>query len=287
MPARPPRRGAGATRPTGGSRGIRGSRAGSRFAKPGKSVRKRQGKDWDATIIPSICETGQPLSADEVGRRLAGHFDTLDQVAAEAGLSAHARDKLAKARRVLDAMQATIAFFWTMIATRLAAWGISAAGPATCRAARCLKSSRLRKASSLLRRQHPAPELLQWPPAPPHYRRLSPSAKPATCALRNGRHSRRTSATSKASTATSWQAHDQGRKLPAMSNRTYRRILLSLQPEVARRHGYVKGESQLEEQVLAAVATGDWRRVTVRQAWRWHTAARSPRPVAVGTVRRG
>ena len=46
-----------------------------------------------------------------------------------------------------------------------------------------------------------------------------------------------------------------------MSNRTYRRIVLSLPPEVARRYGYVEGESQLEEQVLAAVATGDWKRV--------------------------
>jgi len=51
------------------------------------------------------------------------------------------------------------------------------------------------------------------------------------------------------------------RKLRAMSNRTYRRILLSLQPEVAKRYGYVEGESQLEEQVLAAVAVGDWKRV--------------------------
>ena len=86
---------------------------------------KQHGKDWAATIIPIDLETGQPLTAEEVGRRLAGHFDTLDQVAAEAGLSAHARDKLAKARRVLDSMQATIEFFWTMIATRLAAWQFS------------------------------------------------------------------------------------------------------------------------------------------------------------------
>jgi hypothetical protein len=66
--------------------------------------------------------TGQPVSAEEVGRRLQGHFDTLDQVAAEAGLSAQARERLAKARRVLKAMQATVAFFWAMIASRLAAW---------------------------------------------------------------------------------------------------------------------------------------------------------------------
>ena len=41
------------------------------------------------------------LTAAEVGRRLASHFDTLEQVAAEVGLSVPARDKLAKAHRVL------------------------------------------------------------------------------------------------------------------------------------------------------------------------------------------
>jgi hypothetical protein len=67
--------------------------------------------------------TGQPLSAEEVRRRLQGHFDALDQVAAEAGLSDRACERLAKARRVLGAMQATVAFFWTMITARLAASG--------------------------------------------------------------------------------------------------------------------------------------------------------------------
>jgi hypothetical protein len=88
-----------------------------------KTARQGLGRDYH----PIDLETGQPLTAEEVGRRLAGHFDTLDQVAAEAGLSAHARDKLAKARRVLNSMQATIGFFWTIIATRLAAWGFDAA----------------------------------------------------------------------------------------------------------------------------------------------------------------
>jgi hypothetical protein len=62
-----------------------------------------------------------------VGRRLQGHFDTLEQVAAEAGLSARACEKLAKARRVLSAMRGTIPFSWSIIATRLAAWGYDAA----------------------------------------------------------------------------------------------------------------------------------------------------------------
>jgi hypothetical protein len=88
-----------------------------------QAARQGLGRDYH----PVDLQTGQPLTAEEVGRRLAGHFDTLDQVAAEAGLSAHACDKLAKARRVLDSMQATIAFFWTMVASRLAGWGYSPA----------------------------------------------------------------------------------------------------------------------------------------------------------------
>ncbi len=86
-----------------------------------QTARQGLGRDYH----PVDLETGQPLTAEEVGRRLTGHFDALDQVATEAGLSAPARDKLAKARRVLDSMQATIAFFWAMIATRLAAWQFS------------------------------------------------------------------------------------------------------------------------------------------------------------------
>lgn len=86
-----------------------------------QAARQGLGRDYH----PVDLQTGQPLTAEEVGRRLAGHFDTLDQVAAEADLSAHARDKLAKARRVLDSMQATIAFFWTMIVSRLEVWGYS------------------------------------------------------------------------------------------------------------------------------------------------------------------
>jgi hypothetical protein len=84
-----------------------------------KTARRGLGRDYH----PVDLRTGQPLSADEVGRRLQGHFDTLDQVAAEAGLSQQACAKLAKARRVLIAMQATVAFFWSMIGARLAAWG--------------------------------------------------------------------------------------------------------------------------------------------------------------------
>jgi hypothetical protein len=88
-----------------------------------RAARQGLGRDYH----PIDLLTGQPLSPEEVGRRLQGHFDTLDQVAAEAGLSARACEKLAKARRVLSAMQGSITFFWSIIAARLAAWGYDAA----------------------------------------------------------------------------------------------------------------------------------------------------------------
>jgi hypothetical protein len=87
-----------------------------------KMARQGLGRDYH----PFDLVTGQPLAAEEVSRRLQGHFDTLDEVAEEAGLSARARDKLAKARRVLSDMQATVVFFWTMLAAWLAAWGYDA-----------------------------------------------------------------------------------------------------------------------------------------------------------------
>lgn len=71
---------------------------------------------------PIDLETGQPVTAVEVGQRLSGHFDQLDQIARDASLSAHAKEKLAKARRVLKAMQDTIAFFWVTVLARLASW---------------------------------------------------------------------------------------------------------------------------------------------------------------------
>jgi hypothetical protein len=88
-----------------------------------RATAARQGLSRD--YHPFDLDTGRPLTDQEVASRLAGHFDTLEQIAAEAGLSAHARDKLAKARRVLDGMQATVAFFWAMITARLESWKLS------------------------------------------------------------------------------------------------------------------------------------------------------------------
>jgi len=74
---------------------------------------------------PFDVDNGQPLDEDEVGRRLASHLDTLQQIAAAAGLSAQATKKLAKARRVLKPMKATILFFWKMLGVWFSLWDLS------------------------------------------------------------------------------------------------------------------------------------------------------------------
>jgi hypothetical protein len=73
---------------------------------------------------PFDLDNGRPLDEDEVGRRLAGHFDAFEQIAAEAGLSTRATKKLAKARRVLDPMKATIGFFWKMLDVWFSLWDL-------------------------------------------------------------------------------------------------------------------------------------------------------------------
>ena len=74
---------------------------------------------------PIDLETGQPVTAAEVVQRLGGHFDRLDEIARDASLSVNAKEKLAKARRLLTAMQSTIAFFWATVLERLAAWQLT------------------------------------------------------------------------------------------------------------------------------------------------------------------
>lgn len=69
---------------------------------------------------PIDIESGQAVDADEVGRRLNVRFDELDKIAQEAGLPVAAKEKLAKARRVLPSMHSTILFFWTTVFGRLA-----------------------------------------------------------------------------------------------------------------------------------------------------------------------
>jgi len=85
------------------------------------TARRGLGEDYR----PFDLHDGRPLQAEEVATRLTAHFDALDQVAHEAELSSRAQQKLAKARRMLEAMKATIEFFWRLVAVRFCSWNLS------------------------------------------------------------------------------------------------------------------------------------------------------------------
>jgi hypothetical protein len=70
---------------------------------------------------PFDLTTGAPQEAADVQIKLEAHFDTLDQIASEAGLSASSLARLAKARRVLPLMIETMVFFWTLMTSRASA----------------------------------------------------------------------------------------------------------------------------------------------------------------------
>jgi hypothetical protein len=69
-------------------------------ASSGGQWRSPQSRDYH----PFDLADGRPLEAEEVGRRLSAHFDTLEQIATAANLSARSSKQLGKARRVLKLM---------------------------------------------------------------------------------------------------------------------------------------------------------------------------------------
>src|SRR3954452_10037009 len=68
---------------------------------------------------------GRPCDAEAVRRRLTARFDAIERIAAAAALATTARQRIAKARRVLEAMVATLAWVWVVIGTRLDALGLT------------------------------------------------------------------------------------------------------------------------------------------------------------------
>jgi hypothetical protein len=68
---------------------------------------------------------GRPCDAEVVRRRLTARFDAIERTAAEAALASTARQRIAKARRVLDSMVATVAWVWVVLGTRLDALGLT------------------------------------------------------------------------------------------------------------------------------------------------------------------
>jgi Family of unknown function (DUF6399) len=69
---------------------------------------------------------GHLCDAEAVGQRLTARFDAIERIAEEAGLASTARQRIAKARRVLGALVATVAWVWVVIGTRLDALHLGA-----------------------------------------------------------------------------------------------------------------------------------------------------------------
>ena len=74
-----------------------------------------------ADYHPYDLETGAPRSAEALAAALNTHFSNLEQVAADAHLSEHCLQKIAKAKRVVVAMVATLAFFWLTLRAKVEA----------------------------------------------------------------------------------------------------------------------------------------------------------------------
>jgi hypothetical protein len=70
---------------------------------------------------------GSVRESEVVDRRLRERLDTLDAVAEAAGLSEAARARIAKARRVLPGLVATVAFFWKWVRERVSKLSLSEA----------------------------------------------------------------------------------------------------------------------------------------------------------------
>jgi hypothetical protein len=59
-------------------------------------------------------ETGKPVTAEEVGKRLTGHVDKLAEVVAEAALGERARQALNKSRTWVATLMGCVAWFWSL-----------------------------------------------------------------------------------------------------------------------------------------------------------------------------
>ena len=96
-----------------------------------ETVQERQHRARGARIgigqdyHPFDLKTGAPVESAQAQEKLNSHFDTLEQVASEAGLKSSSIARLAKAKRVLPSMIETLVFFWKLIAIRAASLACS------------------------------------------------------------------------------------------------------------------------------------------------------------------
>jgi hypothetical protein len=64
-------------------------------------------------------QTGKPLTAEEVGKRLNSHLDKLQEVAQEAGLGHKAQEALNKSRTWVGTLMGVVAWFWCLANARV------------------------------------------------------------------------------------------------------------------------------------------------------------------------
>jgi hypothetical protein len=64
-------------------------------------------------------ETGKPLMAEEVGKRLAAHLDQLEEVVQKAALGARAQEAVGKARMWAGSLMGCVAWFWCLTNDRV------------------------------------------------------------------------------------------------------------------------------------------------------------------------
>jgi hypothetical protein len=87
-----------------------------------KAAHARRGISQD--YHPFDLTSGVARTPEEVMARLESHYDQLETVAEQAKLSQRGKDKIAKSRRLIPALAATIAFFWAALSTRLRQWNL-------------------------------------------------------------------------------------------------------------------------------------------------------------------
>jgi hypothetical protein len=94
----------------------------------GQQERVRQAiQGISSAYHPYDWQTGTARSAEEVSTALKKHFTEIEAVAQEAQLSENALKRIAKAKKVVVAMVATIAFFWHTVKAKLTALDLTPA----------------------------------------------------------------------------------------------------------------------------------------------------------------
>jgi hypothetical protein len=90
-----------------------------REAKEQKEEAVQQVRGVSDDYHPFDRQTGLPVSAEEVGKRLVGRLDQLEEVVQEAALGARAKESVTKARPWVQTLMGCVAWFWSLANARV------------------------------------------------------------------------------------------------------------------------------------------------------------------------